>query len=94
MSWGATTSPSEFRTQISGIGRPVDLSSMLNGHHHVDNLPVVMLGHGGGQVEGGRVLNYKSQPNRQMCRLYLSLMNNMGVHLDRFGDADESLSEV
>ena len=70
------------------------LSSMLNGHHHVDDLPVVLLGSGGGQVAGGRVLNYESQSNRQMCRLYLSLMEKMGVHLDRFGDANESLTEV
>ena len=70
------------------------LSSMLNGHHHVDDLPVVLLGHGGGQVAGGRILNYKGEANRQVCRLYLSLMDRMGVHLDRFGDADRPLSEV
>lgn len=70
------------------------LSSMLNGHHHVRDLPVVLVGHGGGQVQGGRVLNYKNQPNRQMCRLYLSLMDRMSVRLDRFGDADEPLQEI
>ncbi len=70
------------------------LSSMLNGHHHVSDLPVVLVGHGGGQVQGGRVLNYKEQANRQMCRLYLSLMDKMGVRLDRFGDADEPLHEI
>ena len=70
------------------------LSSMLNGHHHVRDLPVVLVGRGGGSVEGGRVLNYKNQTNRQMCRLYLSLMDRMGVRLDRFGDADERLQEI
>ena len=70
------------------------LSSMLNGHHHVDDLPVVLLGRGGGQIEGGRVLNYKGRSDRQMCRLYLSLMGKMGVHLDRFGDAEEALGDV
>ena len=70
------------------------LSSMLNGHHHVRDLPVMLVGRGGGPVEGGRVLNYKNQPNRQMCRLYLSLMDRMGVQLDRFGDADERLQEI
>ena len=72
----------------------VYLSSMLNGHHHVSDLPVVLVGRGGGQIQGGRVLNYKEQPNRQMCRLYLSLMDKMGVRLDRFGDADEPLQEI
>ena len=70
------------------------LSSMKNGHHHVDDLPVVLLGGDGGQIKGGRILKYGAQPDRQMCRLYLSLMDRMGVHLDRFGDASESLSEV
>ena len=70
------------------------LSSMLNGHHHVRDLPVVLLGRGGGQIQSGRVLNYKKQPNRQMCRLYLSLMDKMGIRLDRFGDADEPLLEI
>lgn len=70
------------------------LSSMLNGHHHVKDLPVILLGGGGGQVRGGRVLTYKTQPNRQMCRLYLSLMEKMGVPMNRFGDADQPLENV
>ena len=70
------------------------LSSMLNGHHHVKDLPVVLVGGGGGKIPGGRVLQYSEQPNRQLCRLYLSLMDKMGVPLDRFGDADEPLREV
>ena len=70
------------------------LSSMLNGHHYVERLPVVLLGRGGGQVQGGRVLDYKEQKNRQLCRLYLSLMGKMGVRLDQFGDAEEPLQEV
>jgi len=69
-------------------------SSMLTGSHDATQLPVVLLGRGGGQIQGGRVLDYLGQSNRQMCRLYLSLMDKMGVHLDRFGDADERLAEV
>ena len=70
------------------------LSSMLNGHHHVKDLPVVLLGGGGSQIQGGRVLDYKDQPNRQICRLYLSLMDKMGVQTDHFGDADQPLAEI
>jgi hypothetical protein len=69
-------------------------SSMLNGAHDASQLPVVMLGRAGGQIKSGRVLDYVGNPNRQMCRLYLSMMDKVGIHLDRFGDASERLSEV
>ena len=69
-------------------------SSMLNGHHDANQLPVVMLGGGGGKIRGGQNLDYSNNPDRQMCRLYLSMMDKMGVRLDRFGDADKPLDEV
>ncbi len=69
-------------------------SSMRNGHHDATRLPVVMLGTAGGQIEGGQNLDYADNPNRQMCRLYLSMMDKMGVHLDRFGDAVEPLETI
>ena len=69
-------------------------SSMMSGHHDADQLPVVLVGGGGGQLQGAQVLNYRDNENRQMCRLYLSLMNRMGLKQDRFGDATEPLHEV
>jgi hypothetical protein len=69
-------------------------SSMLNGHHDATQLPVVLLGGGGGRIQGGQNLNYLDNPNRQMCRLYLSMLDKLGVHLERFGDATEPLLEV
>ncbi len=69
-------------------------SSMLNGHHDATQLPVVMLGTAGGRIKGGQNLNFLDDSNRQMCRLYLSMMDKMGVQLDRFGDATEPLHEV
>jgi hypothetical protein len=69
-------------------------SSMLNGHHDATQLPVVMLGGGGGRIQGGQNLDYLAKPNRQMCRLYMSMMDKMGVHVDHFGDATEPLDEV
>ena len=53
-----------------------------------------MISGGGGQLKGGQNLDYLESENRQMCRLYLSMMNNMGVRLDSFGDATEALAEV
>ncbi len=69
-------------------------SSMLNGHHDATKLPVVILGQAGGRLQGGRNLDYLGKPKRQMCRLYLSMMDKMGVRLDAFGDATEPLAEV
>src|SRR4051795_389747 len=69
-------------------------SSMLNGGHDATQLPVVLLGGGGGKIKGGRVLDYREKPNRQMCRLYLSMMDKMNVQTKQFGDATERLAEV
>ncbi len=69
-------------------------SSMLNGNHDATQLPVVVVGRGGGQIATGRVLDYRGQENRQMCRLYLSLMDKTGVRLKSFGDATERLADV
>ncbi len=69
-------------------------SSMMTGSHDATQLPVVMVGGGGGKIKTGRVLDYRDQPNRQMCRLYLSMMDKMNVHPGKFGDATEPLAEI
>ena len=46
------------------------------------------------RIQGGRVLNYEGKPERQMCRLYLSMMDKMNVRLPKFGDATKALEEV
>ena len=69
-------------------------SSMLTGNHDASRLPVILLGGGGGRIKGGRVLDYSGKPDRQMCRLYLSMMDKMNVRLPSFGDASQPLDEV
>ncbi len=69
-------------------------SSMLTGNHIANQLPVVVLGGGGGRIKGGRVLDYLDKPDRQLCRLHLSLMDKMGVRPATFGDAKAPLQEV
>ena len=69
-------------------------SSMLTGGHDATQLPVVLVGGAGGRIKGGRVLDYKEKPDRQLCRLYLSMMNKMDVRLPSFGDATKPLEEV
>jgi len=69
-------------------------SSMMTGNHDNNQLPVVLLGRGGGQIRTGRVLDYLGRPNRKMCSLYLSLMDKAGIRLDRFGDSNQRLQEI
>lgn len=69
-------------------------SSMMTGQHDNSKLPVVLLGGAGGRLQGGRVLDYSEQPERQMCRLYLSMLGKVGLPLARFGDATRPLEEV
>jgi hypothetical protein len=69
-------------------------SLMAGAKHDNDQLPMLVLGRAGGKLETGRVLDYSGKPDRQMCRLYMSLMEKMGVREKNFGDASEPLAEV
>jgi hypothetical protein len=72
-------------------------SSLFDGDaHSADRLPFLITGKGGGTIKGGRILNYldKGDDHRKACSLHLSLMDRMGVKLDRFGDATSRLEEL
>jgi len=73
------------------------LSELWIGRLH-DNtrLPLVLAGGLGGTLETGRTLNYlkAGDENRKMCSLYLSLMDRMGIKLDRFGDSTTRLEQL
>ena len=69
-------------------------SSMMSGAHNNDQLPVVMLGSGGGKIKTGRIVDYTGKPNRKMCSLYLSLMDKVGVRPKTFGDSSQPLAEI
>jgi hypothetical protein len=56
--------------------------------------PVVFMGRAGARIASGRVLDYASQENRQICRLSLSIMEKMGGSQPAFGDATTPLAEV
>ena len=78
----------------SGI---VFMSNMWSGKDH-DSSKVPMLTGGslGGTLATGRVLDYSKDgdENRKLCSLYLSLMDRMGVKLDKFGDATTRLARL
>lgn len=69
-------------------------SNMFNGDSHDGrNLPIILAGHGGGSIPGGRVIDTgtKSEEQQRACNLYLSIAQRMGVKLDCFGDSTASL---
>lgn len=72
-------------------------SSLFDGDaHSADQLPILLAGKGHGSLETGRVLDYRGlgDDNRKLCSLHLSLMDRMGVKLDRFGDAHARLANL
>jgi hypothetical protein len=73
------------------------LSNMWIGRKH-DNtrVPLVLAGGLGGTLETGRTLDYveSGDENRKLCSLYLSIMDRMGVKLDKFGDAETRLQRL
>ncbi|MSR60414.1 MAG: DUF1552 domain-containing protein [Planctomycetaceae bacterium] len=71
------------------------MSNMWSGSSHDSTkVPLLLAGGLGGALETGRVLDYtdRGDENRKLCSLYLSLMDRMGVKLDRFADADTRLA--
>ena len=73
------------------------LSNMWIGRKH-DNtrLPLVLAGGLGGALQTGRTLDFlqAGEDDRKLCSLYLSIMDRMGVKLERFGDAETRLERL
>ena len=82
------------RTALDNSMIMICSSMMAGAKHDNDQLPVAVLGRAGGRLETGRVLDYSKAENRQLCRLYLSMLDKMGVPQKTFGDATEPLAEV
>jgi hypothetical protein len=57
-------------------------------HNHI-NLPVITVGKGGGGFRTGQ--HWKCRPETPMSNLLLSMLNQAGVPVDRFGDSTEPL---
>jgi hypothetical protein len=57
-------------------------------HDHV-NLPVIVLGKGGGSLRSGQFLRYRQET--PMSNLLLAMLQQAGVPVDRFGDSTEPL---
>jgi hypothetical protein len=68
----------------SGMGDP-------NMHTH-DNLPIIVAGGAAGRMKGGRHIQFaKATP---LANLHLTLLDKVGVHLDKFGDSNGKVDEL
>lgn len=57
--------------------------SNANVHSH-DNLPVALVGGGGGSLKGGRYLKF---PNVPLANLHVTLLDKLGMPVDNFADS-------
>jgi hypothetical protein len=62
-----------------------------NRHNH-DELPVLLVGKGGGTLATGQHLRYAR--NTPIANLYLELLDRMGVRVERFGDSTGRLANL
>jgi hypothetical protein len=88
-----------LRSTADGTGTLLDHSLVLFGSgmgnpdiHDHSNLPIVVAGGGGGAVKGGRHIRYQ-QPT-PLANLHTTLLDKVGVRVDRFADSNGTLSEI
>ena len=57
--------------------------------HSGDNLPLLLMGGGSGKLQGGRHVKYENEPT--IANMLVSVMDKMGVPVDRVGGSDGAL---
>lgn len=68
----------------SGMGNP-------NLHDH-SNLPIIVAGGAAGGMKGNRHIRFKE--NTPLANLHLTLLDKVGVRLEKFGDSDGQVNEL
>ena len=86
----------KLRATPDGDGSLLDNMTILYGsgisnsnRHSGDDLPLLVVGGGSGHLNGGRHLKYPDQPS--MANLLVTLMDKMGVPVDRIGGSTGQL---
>jgi hypothetical protein len=86
-----------LRGTTDGDGTLLDHMTILYGsgisnsqRHAGDNLPIMLVGGGAGTLKGGRHIVYKEKPS--MANLLVTLMDKMGVPVEKVGGSDGKLS--
>lgn len=89
----------KMRAAQDGDGSLLDHSMLLYGSaisdsnvHMHDNLPLVLVGGGAGQIKGGRHVVYpKGTP---VTNLFLNMLDKLGVPMDKIGDSTGRLASL
>ncbi len=64
--------------------------SMSDGNSHLlQNLPMLLIGGGAGQLQGGNHLRYKE--GTPVANMYLTILDKLGIQTDKFGDSTGKL---
>jgi hypothetical protein len=86
-----------LRATPDGDGNLLDHTTILYGsgisnsnRHSGDNLPILLLGGGAGTLRGGRHIAYTDKPS--MANLLVTLMDKMGVPVERLGGSTGHLA--
>ena len=85
----------KLRATPDGDGTLLDHATIVYGagmadsnSHSPRNIPVVLAGGGAGTLTGGRHIAFRHE---RLANLHLTLMDHMGVHVDRLGDSTDMI---
>ena len=68
-------------------------ASLGDGNEHdANHLPILLAGRGGGSIKSGRFIEF-SEPT-DLARLHFSLLQRMGLQIEKFGASSEPLTEL
>ena len=88
----------KLRSTPDGDGSLLDHTIMMYGTgmgdcnaHDPRNIPLVLAGGRSAQLKGGRHIAYAKET--PLANLHLTLLDKLGVHLDRIGDSTERLDD-
>ena len=67
-------------------------SPFEDGNKHASKrVPVMLAGKAGGRLKTGRQINYEGQPREGV---YISILDALGVHVEKMGNTDKALSII
>jgi hypothetical protein len=88
----------KLRSTPDGDGSLLDHAVLIYGTgmgdcnaHDPKNIPLLLAGGGSGQLKGGRHLRYPKET--PLANLHLTLLDKLGVHMDRIGDSTGRLDD-